>query len=265
MASKSEYAVDEETINILKNGFIKDNVFFLTDNKLDREIYNKVDKVLNALGARWNSKLKGHSFEYDIKENLEKVCKEKKVMDWKKKTNFFYTPESIVNIMISLIPLWNDEKYKFLEPSCGQGHIADVLRKTFKNAEITCIEKNPNHCEILKNKGYNPICSDFLEIKPEEKYDVIFMNPPFSEEIEHIIHAYEFLNDDGYLLSVASLRILDKETKKSKEFKKWFDERCGHYRKLPEQSFKDSGTNIGTALLLFDKSCYLENLENLEN
>ena len=260
MAKKNVYEVDDETINVLKRGRIENNVYFLPNEQLERSLYEKVNKVLIALGAKWNKSLKGHTFEYDIAEELQYVYKEKMVIDWKKETDFFYTPKEVVNKMISLVPLWYSEKYEFLEPSCGQGHIADEISKSFKNSAITCIEKNRRHCEFMKNKGYNPICADFLEIKPEAKYDVIFMNPPFKDEWEHIKHAHKFLKENGSLISVASANVLDNATKKGKEFKEWFKEKSGYCYKLPKDSFKEAGTNVNTVLLIFEKE---ENLRDV--
>ena len=152
MAKKNVYEVDDETINVLKRGRIENNVYYLPNEQLERSLYEKVNKVLIALGAKWNKSLKGHTFEYDIAEELQYVYKEKKVIDWKKETDFFYTPKEVVNKMISLVPLWYSEKYEFLEPSCGQGHIADEISKSFKNSAITCIEKNRRQCLLFFDK-----------------------------------------------------------------------------------------------------------------
>lgn len=258
MAKKNVFEVDDETIEILKQGRIKDNVYYLPDKALDRELYEKVNKVLIALGAKWNRKMKGHIFEYDISNALENVYKEKQVIDWKKETDFYYTPSEIVDEMISLMPLLYNEKLSFLEPSCGQGHIVDEINRLFKNSEVTCVEKNPNHCEFMRKKGYNPICADFLSLEPEEKYDVILMNPPFKEQMEHIKHAYKFLKEGGYLISVAMGNILQYESKTGKEFKNWFKEKDGYCYKLQENSFKKAGTNVNTTLLIFEKAECME-------
>lgn len=253
MAKKNVYDVDDETISVLKRGKIENNVYYLPNEKLERELYEKVNKVLIALGAKWSRKMKGHIFEYDISNALENVYKDKRVIDWKKETDFYYTPPEIVEEMLSLIPLWYSGKFSFLEPSCGQGHIVDELHRLFKNSEITYIEKNPNHCEFMRNKGYNPICADFLDIEPKAQYDVIIMNPPFKEQMEHIKHAYKFLKEDGYLVSVVMKNILQYESKKGQEFRNWFKEKAGYYYKLPKDSFKQAGTNVDTALLIFEK------------
>ena len=59
---------------------------------------------------------------------------------------------------------------------------------------------------------------NFLDFNTGKKMDVILMNPPFSEEQEHIRHAYQFFKEDGILITIASNMILDRENKKTKEF-----------------------------------------------
>ena len=83
--------------------------------------------------------------------------------------------------------------------------------------------------------------------------DVILMNPPFSEEQEHIRYAYKFIKENGILITVASNMILSRESKKSKEFLKWFKEVNGSEYILPPNSFKESGTGVRTKLLVFYK------------
>ncbi len=245
--------VDEEVIEILKKGFIKGNVYYLPSIKLERNLYEKVNKVLLAMGAKWNRKEQGHIFEYDIASMLQYVIKEKKVTDWKKNTDFFFTPKEVVYTMLGLVQFYKFEKFNVLEPSCGQGHILDLLKEEFPNAQITCIEQNPLHCEKLREKGYSPIQQDFLKTKVEQTMDVILMNPPFSDEDNHIQHAYEFLKEDGIMISIASAMVLDRENKKGQAFKKWFQEVNGYDYKLPANSFKDSGTGVNTKMLVFMK------------
>ncbi len=109
------------------------------------------------------------------------------------------------------------------------------------------------HCEFLRKKGYDPLNIDFLDFNTDKQMDIILMNPPFSEQEEHIKHAYQFLKEDGILITVASSMILDKQTKKNIEFAKWFKEVEGSIYSLLQNSFKESGTGVNTKLLVFYK------------
>jgi len=213
-----------------------------------------VKKVLNALGAKWDRKLKEHIFDYDITETLKQVIETGVVVDWKKSTDFFFTPDQVVFEMLGLVNCSFDRELLFLEPSAGQGHILDLAVEEFPNARFFCIEENPLHCERLKEKGYDPICCDFLAMKPEfGPFDLILMNPPFSAEMEHIRHAYDFLSRSGQMITVASKSILTKQAKANQEFAQWFQEVGGYWYPLPSSSFKESGTSVMTQLLVITK------------
>lgn len=250
MASLKKFTIDEETIEILSKCKIYDKLLFLPDIQLERDAYEKVNKVLIALGAKWNKKAKGHIFDYDITETLKLAIQTGEVTDWKKSTDFFYTPEAVVSEMLGLVPMYTLEEFTFLEPSAGQGHILDLVKENFPNVITYCVEQNPLHCERLREKGYNPIQDDFLNIKPFE-VDVILMNPPFTYEIEHIQHAYKFIKEDGILISITSNMILNRNTKKGKEFLEWYKDNYGYDYILPAGSFKESGTGVNTKMLVF--------------
>lgn len=252
MGSLKQFNIHKNIIDILNDGRIEDKTFFLPNTQLDRSTYDEVNKVLIALGAKWNKKAKGHVFDYDISEELSRVIRTGVVTDWKKSTDFFYTPDNVVNEMLGLVPKPCAGDFSVLEPSAGQGHILDLLKYNFPNVDIHCIEKNPMHCERLKEKGYSPINDDFLNVTPF-KVDVVLMNPPFSEEIEHIKHAYDFVEEDGILITIASAMILDKSMKKNKEFKEWFNSLDSYDYPLPANSFKESGTNVNSKMLVFHK------------
>ncbi len=79
------------------------------------------------------------------------------------------------------------------------------------------------------------------------------MNPPFSEECEHIKYAYKFLRENGILITVASNMILEKSLKKNKEFAEWFKKVEGSEYTLPPNSFKESGTGVYAKILVIYK------------
>lgn len=247
---KKRFQTTNDVIEILKQGTIKGKVYQLPDVQLERPLYERVNKVLVALGAKWNRKLKGHVFDYDITQAMDNVIKTGIVIDWKKSADFYYTPQLVALEMLSLIPEPINAQFTVLEPSAGQGHIADAIKGAFANAKIHCVELNPNHCERLRQKGYKPNESNFLDIKPANKtVDYVIMNPPFSEEIEHIKHALKFVKNDGMLVSIASSTILSKNTKKNKDFRTWFERNNGYEYDLPPNSFKESGTGVSAKIL----------------
>lgn len=82
----------------------------------------------------------------------------------------------------------------FLDPSAGDGAILDWVNSKFdrysERPRMSAIEISPELCAILQSKKYDLIANDFLSFVPEFKIDCIVMNPPFSDGIDHLIHAW---------------------------------------------------------------------------
>lgn len=92
-----------------------------------------------------------------------------------------------------------------LEPSSGDGAIVDYIKErcrrinsnTKVNADIDCIEIDPNLRYILQGKNYRIINDNFLTYNTLKAYDLIAMNPPFSEQEYHIKKAIDMLIMSG--------------------------------------------------------------------
>jgi len=246
-----QFTTTPEVIDLLRRGCIIDNTYHLPA-QVDRSLYEAVNKVLVALGAKWSRKEGGHVFEYPIKDELDKVISTGIVTNWKKTTDFFHTPEAVALEMCGLLQRNPYEEFTLFDPSAGQGHLLDVVKANFHNVNILANELNPMHCQRLREKGYNPMSEDFMEIEPFA-VDVILMNPPFTYEMEHIQHAYKFLADGGELITIASQMILSKNTKKGKAFKQWFDKMAGCDYAMNQNSFKESGTGVSTKMIVFNQ------------
>jgi len=246
-----QFATSPEVIGVLSRGIITGNTYFLPE-QLESGLYEAVNKVLVALGAKWSRKEGGHVFDYPIKDELDSVLSTGIVTDWKKSTDFFFTPEAVAMQMIGLVPRYCNDRFTMLEPEAGQGHLLDVFWENFPNAKIKAVEINPNHCQRLREKDYDPICGDFLKVEPFP-VDLVMMNPSFSDEMDHIRHAYKFLADGGQLITVASAMILRRNNKKGKEFASWFESVQGAEYQLKPGSFKEAGTGVYANLLVIDK------------
>ncbi len=55
--------------------------------------------------------------------------------------------------------------------------------------DIDCIERDHHLKALIENRGFRVIASDFLKFDGDKKYDLIIMNPPFSNGDEHLLHA----------------------------------------------------------------------------
>ena len=160
--------------------------------------------VLAALGGIPDKGL-GYEFDYPIADILREVVNTGCLPD-QKAHQFYPTPEKLARIAVDLANI--DDTDTVLEPSAGQGGIADYLPKD----RTTCIEISPLHCAVLKAKGFKTVEADFPRWAEAtaEHFDCIVMNPPFSEGRAkvHVEYASTLVRDGGRLVAIlpASMR-----------------------------------------------------------
>jgi len=111
---------------------------------------------------------------------------------------FYPTPQHLIAKMLSGIDF--EQINTVLEPSAGTGDICNEVNKKLKyvsnnysreeyRGDIDCIEIDGDLCAILKDKKYRVVHDNFLTYESKKKYDLIIMNPPFSEGDKHLMKA----------------------------------------------------------------------------
>ena len=123
---------------------------------------------------------------------------------------FFPTPNDVIRKMLS--DYSNLKDLTILEPSAGSGSILDEISYKIpgyfrsKPKNLYCIEPNEDLRAVLTKKGYNLIGHDFFNYTGNMAIDLIIMNPPFSNGDDHLLHAWETL-ENGEIVC-----LLNKET-----------------------------------------------------
>ena len=234
---------------------MEDNILYLPNIQLNRTDYAAVNKVLEALGGKWDRKLKGHVFNHCPADDIEAVLLTGDVVDVKKVFQFFPTPRSVAEHMCDLAEI--DDTVSVLEPSCGNGALADVIWKRGPRS-LLGMELNTALEDSLKNKPYKTIVGwDFLKLVADEAWDRIVMNPPFSnhQDIDHVRKAFGILKPGGILVSVMSNSPFFRTDKKSIAFREFLEENNAFVEELPEGAFKESGTMVKTCVVKIKKNC----------
>lgn len=119
---------------------------------------------------------------------------------------FYPTPQNIIDKM--LFDLDFTMIKSILEPSAGKGDIVEALKKKEGNHnkyygkqyyqfDIDCIEADQNLQHILKGKNFRVVYNDFLTYNTMKEYDLIIMNPPFSNGCKHLLKALEMQQRNG--------------------------------------------------------------------
>lgn len=107
---------------------------------------------------------------------------------FRENADFYPTPEEVISIMMLGENILGKT---ILEPSAGSGNIVKWLKKNGVGEVIAC-EKD-THLQKLLAGECQLLASDFLSVTSEQisHVDFIVMNPPFSEGVKHIKHAFE--------------------------------------------------------------------------
>lgn len=158
-----------------------------------------------------------------------------------------FTPPELAKELVALAGVRKDSRV--LEPEAGIGNIADAAKEVTDH--VDCIERMTDFFEILKLKKHNVIGNDLLTAETAPIYDAVVMNPPFSEECEHIKRAFDFLRPGGSLVAVCSSSIQWKSTRKYEQFRDWLSE---HTHSIDECGAKFEMTGVHTVVLVVDKA-----------
>lgn len=245
--------IPQEVLTVLSVAVIIDNVVKLQD-QLERPLYEATNKVLVALGGKWNRTMKGHVFQNmdptDVLDQAIMTGRYEKPQDF----GFFPTPDPIVFRLMRAAEI--EPGMSCLEPSAGVGAIADDLAKIVGHKHVKTCELWANNCEILRSKGFSPIQDDFLATSRLRglQFDRIVMNPPFArqQDIDHVREAFWLLKPGGRLVSVMSIGFTFRSDKKATAFRELVDN-VGCWSALPEDAFKESGTMVRTVMVILDR------------
>jgi len=234
--------VKETVLDVLGNCKVIENKVYLPEGQLDRKLYVDVDKVLKALGGKWDRKEKAHIFSDSMEERLEVLILTGEYTDAKQQYQFFETPTSLAVQLVGMAEIQDNESV--LEPSAGRGRIVGHIER------CDCIELNPENREYLTRNGFTVVGDDFMKFN--ESYDVIVANPPFTkqQDIDHISHMINLAR--RRVVSIASSSVLFRTNSKTVEFREMIESMGGTITPLPEGTFKSSGTMVNACIVCVD-------------
>lgn len=209
----------------------KANIYNTNDLLKAVEEYEAIYTIINKPINQTEKKIKQLEREYKMQQ----------------KGDINFTPLEVVEQLIQYAKI--EENSRVLEPSAGIGNIADPIKQITNNLDVC--EYMYHFSELLKLKGHNVVANDFLEYETDNKYDAIIMNPPFSNEQNHIKHAYDLLKDDGVLVAISSPHWTFANDKKSIEFRQWLENETYFTKDLQSGTFEM--TAVASKIIVIEK------------
>lgn len=245
-----------EIIEILKNCTIANgNIIKLPDVQLERSDYMKVKKLFEGNGGKWKGgKCQGFLFNTtDVSPILSRL-QGGDLTDRKKKFQFFETPVEIARRLAvrlgDVIPT-----DRILEPSAGRGALIKAVLEEWPNKVVDYYElMEENRAELAKIPNARLLGNDFMEAEVG-MYEKIIANPPFTnnQDIKHVMKMWDHLAEGGQMAVIMSKHWQFASDKASKDFRSFIESIDHDITDLPAGSFKDSGTNVESLMLVLWK------------
>lgn len=166
--------------------------------------------------------------------------------------DFFPTPLEVIELMTEGETL---QGMVILEPSGGKGDIVDYLLSAGAKNVIAC-EINEDLKKILQTKC-KVIENDFLNLTSDKvsHIDLIVMNPPFSSDERHILHAYNIAPAGCKIISLCNLSTLENAYTNTRKELKTLVDNLGHWENLGDCFTEaERKTGVKVALIKIQKS-----------
>ena len=244
---------------VLNRATVDGTVIRLPADKLDRSTYAAVDKVLVAMGGKWDRKKGGHSFAFDPTDKLAAALADGSVVSRQQALQHFDTPEALAERLVAKLGVTPADYC--LEPSAGRGRIVAALAKR-RPFDLIAIEIDADNGRELQAQGLctNLFIKDFLTCLVRELRDipltVVAMNPPFrgNQDIRHVRHAFDALSPGGRLGAIVSEHGFVAQEREAVEWRGWLEEHGADIEIIPAGAFKESGTGVQTRMIVLRKA-----------
>jgi hypothetical protein len=120
--------------------------------------------------------------------------------------DFYPTPDAVIDQMLRGYDI---EGKVILEPSAGKGNIVDYLKAHGARDVLAC-EKHPELRRLVSAKS-KVLCEDFLTLTSDRVSHIhlIVMNPPFSRDEQHILHAFDIAPPGCHIVALCNKSTVD--------------------------------------------------------
>lgn len=165
---------------------------------------------------------------------------------------YFPTPDWLADKLVAEAEVLPSDRV--LEPSAGQGSLIRALHRASPGHPVDVFELIARNRAVLSRiPSVNTLGDDFLRATPQPVYDVVLMNPPFAggADVDHVTRARAWLKPEGGVIaSILSGAAEWRRDKKFLAFREHLGQLGARYLRLPEKTFKESGTGVRSSLAI---------------
>ena len=143
-----------------------------------------------------------------------------------------------------------------LEPSAGRGALIEAGPRK-GHAQIDVCEIDLDNAAILRSKGYPVVAHDFLTFTTPKQYSAIILNPPFSNGVHHVLHAYDNVLTNGQIVALLNAETIKNPCDRERQRLVKILEKDGNEVEFLESAFTHDDvqrkTNVEVALISLHK------------
>lgn len=145
----------------------------------------------------------------------------------------YSTPERLARRMVELSDI--RPGMRVLEPSAGDGILADCIRAACPGAYLDVVEIQPALQSVLVQKGHRLVGADIFDCRAGPVYDRVVLNPPFTSLLDlwHIWYCFDFLKPGGRETTIASAESVNGPSTRSEAFRLWLRQQQAWTEALP--------------------------------
>ena len=163
--------------------------------------------------------------------------------------DLYPTPNEVIFAMLDGVTI---QDKIILEPSAGKGNIIDYLNDNGAKEVLFC-ETSDDLQKISQSKG-RFLQADFLTLDSAQisHIDLIIMNPPFSADEKHILHAFNIAPAGCKIISLCNANTINNTYSQSRKELKNNIDLYGSFKSLEncfENSERSTGVEIGLVIL----------------
>lgn len=266
---KTQTVIPNDVAETLRAGGFRDGAswVYVLPSELDRSHYTLCDEVLQRYGAKWSKKNQGHLFASDAQVAAFKLAIASGEMVERNALAYYPTPEHVARRLCNLVAQHDKNSALvrggvILEPSCGDGALGKVIHEYWPLCDVIGVEIDPERAAAAFSSGvfqYVHIGDFMTRARPVPMYDAVIMNPPFDKNawIEHASRAWAMTLEDGGIFAAilpASYGYLKSDDARSLRVMLETNSRSYVTEPVEHGEFRESGTNVGTVLVVSVKS-----------
>lgn len=270
MGAAANVPTSDRVREILTGAQINGNLLVITE-RLSREDYVAVNKVLVNLGGKWSRRDKAHVFDQDPTGALARVLDTGQVLRPATASfteGYVATPRDLAERIIREHTNIGDlpAGAAVLEPSAGDGNLVAAIIEANPDVRVVAVEPNQDRATRIprtERDGQVTVdirrLEDYHQNRTDGLFDEIVMNPPFrlpdqpTAWIDHVRLAWKLLKPGGRLTAIVPQGFVFRSDRNHTAFRAWHAEFGGGHVELEDGAFSESGTGVHAVVLWVDK------------